>query len=46
METVNDSRYGVREKTEQLVADAREADGSDNITLILIDLKEDAHGEL
>lgn len=46
MDTVNDTQHGVREKAERLVADAREADGSDNITLILIDLKGDVDGEL
>lgn len=46
MDAVNDSQRGVKEKAEKLVADAREADGSDNITLILIDLKGDGDGEL
>ena len=46
METVNDPTRGVKEKAETLVCSARENDGSDNITLILIDLKGDGNGEL
>ena len=46
METINDVSRAVNEKAEQLVAAARENDGSDNITLILIDLKGDGNGKL
>ena len=46
MTVINTPTPSLREKAEGLVKDAREADGSDNITLILIDLKGDGDGEL
>ena len=46
MTVVNNPASSPRDKVEHLVATARDADGSDNITLILIDLKGDGNGEL
>ena len=46
MTVVNNPTSSPRDKVEHLVATARDADGSDNITLILIDLKGDGNGEL
>lgn len=46
MSVINDPTHDPREKAERLVKDARDADGSDNITMILIDLKGDQYGEL
>ena len=46
MKKINDSTGNVEQKTTELVAHIKEIDGSDNITLILIDLGEIADGKL
>ena len=46
MKKINDPEKGVEEKATELVAHVKEIDGSDNITLVVIDLGDIAHGKL
>ena len=46
MKKINDPARSVEEKATELVAHIKEIDGSDNITLVLIDLGDIAHGKL
>ena len=46
MKRINDPAKNVEEKATELVAHIKEIDGSDNITLVLIDLGDIAHGKL
>lgn len=46
MRTVNDPTRSVEEKATQLVNEIKAIDGSDNITLVVIDLRDVAHGNL
>lgn len=46
MKKINDPATDVEEKATRLVAEMKEKDGSDNITLIVIDLRDIADGEL
>ena len=46
MKKINDPEKTAEEKATELVAHIKKIDGSDNITLVLIDLGEIAHGKL
>lgn len=46
MKKINDPEKNVEEKATELVAHIKEIDGSDNITLVVIDLGDIAHGKL
>ena len=46
MRTINDPTRSVEEKATQLVNEIKAIDGSDNITLVVIDLRDVAHGNL
>lgn len=46
MKKINDPTKDVEQKTAELVAQIKEIDGSDNITLVMIDLREIADGKL
>ena len=46
MKKINDPSKDVEQKTAELVAQIKEIDGSDNITLVMIDLGEIANGKL
>ena len=46
MKKINDPTKTVEEKATELVSHIKEIDGSDNITLVLVDLGDIAHGKL